>query len=232
MFETPRQIRSAVVGDGTFAVAPAPLSQIDLSQIWSVLWRGRMTILVSALAALGLAMLFVVLAPHEYTAVTQILIGPSDLRAVGPETQPAQASDAALLQVDSQVNVLTSDAVLRRVVASEGLDRDPEFVRGPSFLNELMGRDAIPGGKSLAALNELKRRVTVKRNERTYVVEIGVTSRDPRKAAHRQRHRAGLSRRANAGAGRRRPAGVAIANRAAQRAEGQRPRGRGEGRGL
>jgi hypothetical protein len=31
MFETPRQIRSAVVGDGTFAVAPAPLSQIDLS---------------------------------------------------------------------------------------------------------------------------------------------------------------------------------------------------------
>ncbi len=182
MFETPRQIRSAVVGDGTFAVAPAPLSQIDLSQIWSVLWRGRMTILVSALAALGLAVLFVVLAPHEYTAVTQILIDPSDLRAVGPETQPAQASDAALLQVDSQVNVLTSDAVLRRVVASEGLDRDPEFVRGPSFLNELMGRDAIPGGKSLAALNELKRRVTVKRNERTYVVEIGVTSRDPRKA--------------------------------------------------
>ena len=34
----------------------------------------------------------------------------------------------------------------------------------------------------MAALNELKRRVTVKRNERTYVVDIGVTSRDPNKA--------------------------------------------------
>ena len=84
-------------------------------------------------------MLFVALAPHEYTAVTQILIDPSDLRAVGTETQPAQASDAALLQVESQVNVLTSDAVLRRVVASEGLDRDPEFVRGPSLLGVLAG---------------------------------------------------------------------------------------------
>ena len=122
------------------------------------------------------------LAPREYTAVTQILIDPSDLRAVGNETQPAQASDAALLQVESQVNVLTSDAVLRRVVDSEGLDRDPEFVRGPSLLSMLLGRNAVPGGSSLAALNELKRRVKVKRDERTYVVEVGVTSRDPNKA--------------------------------------------------
>ena len=181
MFETPRQIRTAVVGDGTFAVAPAPLSQIDFSQIWSVLWRGRITILVSAFAAVALAALFIVLATHEYTAVTQILIDPSDLRAVGNETQPAQASDAALLQVESQVDVLTSDAVLRRVVASERLDRDPEFVRA-SLFNTLLGRGAVPGGRTLAALNELKRRVTVRRNERTYVVDIGVTSRDPNKA--------------------------------------------------
>ena len=181
MFETPRQIRTAVVGDGSFAVAPAPLSQIDFSQLWSVLWRGRITILVSTFAAVALAAMFIVLAPHEYTAVTQILIDPSDLRAVGNETQPAQASDAALLQVESQVDVLTSDAVLRRVVASERLDRDPEFVRA-SLFNTLLGRGAVPGGRTLAALNELKRRVTVKRNERTYVVDIGVTSRDPNKA--------------------------------------------------
>ena len=40
----------------------------------------------------------------------------------------------------------------------------------------------IPGGRTLAALNELKRRVTVKRDERTFVVEVDVTSRDPNKA--------------------------------------------------
>ena len=182
MFETPRQIRTAVVGDGNFTVAPAPLAQIDFGKIGSVLWRGRTTIVLCTLAALALAVVYVALAPREYTAVTQILIDPSDLRAVGTDTQPAQANDAALLQVDSQVSVLTSDAVLRRVVAAEGLDHDPEFVRGPSLLSVLLGRNDIPGGRSLAALNELKRRVKVNRDERTYVIEVDVTSRDPNKA--------------------------------------------------
>ena len=40
----------------------------------------------------------------------------------------------------------------------------------------------MPGGRTLAALNELKRRVKVKRAERTFVVEVDVTSRDPDKA--------------------------------------------------
>ena len=182
MFETPRQIRSAVVGDGNVVVGLAPQSPIDFSKIWSALWRGRTTILITTAAALALAVAFVVLAPHEYTAVTQILIDPTDLRAVGAEAQPTQMNDAALMQIESQVNVLTSDAVLRRVVVSEGLERDPEFVHGPSFINVLLGKDAVPGGRALAALNELKRRVKVKRDERTFVVEVDVTSRDPAKA--------------------------------------------------
>ncbi|MGA2893147.1 MAG: exopolysaccharide transport family protein [Xanthobacteraceae bacterium] len=183
MFEAPRQIRSAAVGSGDFAVGLAPLSQIDLAQIRAALWRGRATILATTIAALGLAALFISVAPSQYTASTQILIDPSDLRAVGNDTtQPAQMSDAALMQVESQVNVLTSDAVLRRVVSSEGLDHDPEFARRPSLLNVLIGKDVMPGGDTLAALNELKRRVLVKRAERTFVVDVGVTSRDPRKA--------------------------------------------------
>ncbi|HXQ83172.1 MAG TPA: GumC family protein, partial [Xanthobacteraceae bacterium] len=183
MFEAPRQFRSAVVAPGSFAVGMAPLSQLDIQKIWSLLWRGRATILYTMVAALALAVMFVVLVPHEYTAVTQILIDPTDLRAVGNETTtPTQMSDAALLQVESQVQVLTSDAVLRRVVNSEGLDHDPEFARRPSLLSVLMGKDTIPGGSALAALNELKRRVAVKRAERTFVVEVNVTSRDPLKA--------------------------------------------------
>jgi succinoglycan biosynthesis transport protein ExoP len=183
MFEAPRQFRSAVVAPGNFAVGMAPLSQLDFQKIWSLIWRGRATILYTMLAAFALAVMFIVFSPHEYTAVTQILIDPTDLRAVGNDTSPpAQASDAVLLQVESQVQILTSDAVLRRVVNSEGLDHDPEFARGPSLLSVLIGKDAIPGGSALAALNELKRRVAVKRADRTFVVAINVTSRDPMKA--------------------------------------------------
>jgi uncharacterized protein involved in exopolysaccharide biosynthesis/Mrp family chromosome partitioning ATPase len=183
MFEAPRQIRSAAVGAGGLGAGPAPLPQIDFAKIVSSLLQGWATILISMLAAFFLAVVFIELTPNEYTAVTQILIDPSDLRAVGNDTtQPAQISDAAVLQVESQVSVITSDAVLRRVVASQELDHDSEFVRGPSLLGALMGHDAIPGGRTLAALNELKRRVKVKRAERTFVVEVDVTSREPQKA--------------------------------------------------
>ena len=183
MFEAPRQIRSATVATGELGGGGAPLPQIDLTKIASLLLRGWATIVTAMVVALALALAFIALTPQEYTAVTQILIDPSDLRAVGNDTtQPTQVSDAALLQVESQVNVITSDAVLRRVVAGQDLEHDPEFVRPPSFIGTLLGHDAIPGGKTLAALNELKRRVKVKRAERTYVVEVDVTSRDPQKA--------------------------------------------------
>ncbi|MGC1777518.1 MAG: Wzz/FepE/Etk N-terminal domain-containing protein [Xanthobacteraceae bacterium] len=182
MFETPRQIGSAVVGHGSVAVGATPLAQPDLGKIGSALWRGRATILLTTIAALALAALFIVLAPREYTAATQILIDPTDLRAVGNETQPTQMSDAAAMQIESQVSVLTSDAVLGRVVDSEDLKHDPEFVRPPSFLTVLMGKNAVPGGRELAALNELKRRIKVTRDPRTFVVEVDVTSRDPYKA--------------------------------------------------
>jgi uncharacterized protein involved in exopolysaccharide biosynthesis/Mrp family chromosome partitioning ATPase len=182
MFETPRQIRSAAVGDGNVTVPLVPVAQLDFDKIGSLLWRGRATILLTTIGALLLAAVFIALAPAEYTAATQILIDPTDLRAVGNEPQPTQMSDAAAMQIESQVNVLTSDAVLRRVVAAEDLEHNPEFVRGPSLLTTLLGRGALPGGRELAALNELKRRLKVTRDPRTFVVEVDVTSRDPYKA--------------------------------------------------
>jgi succinoglycan biosynthesis transport protein ExoP len=184
MFEALRHIRPVAVGAGDVGIGIAPQSQIDFSRIRTAIWRGKGTIVAATLAALALAVLFVLLAPRQYTATTQIIIDPTDLRAVGSETtQPNQMSDAALMQVESQVQVLSSDAVLRRVVNWENLDHDPEFVRGPSLLSQLMGKDALPADTALAALNELKRRVQVKRAERTLVVDVSVTSRDPDKAA-------------------------------------------------
>ncbi len=193
MFEAPRQLRSAVVGTGNVAVGFAPFPAIDLQHIWSTLWGGKATILAATVAALILAAFFIVIVPHEYTAVTQILIDPTDLRAVANDLTPSnQVTDAALLQVESQVRVLTSDNVLRRVVRSEGLDNDPEFAGAGSPLRALLNGVLAPAGlgtsagtadKTLAALNELKRRVKVKRADRTYVVDVSVTSQDPEKAA-------------------------------------------------
>jgi uncharacterized protein involved in exopolysaccharide biosynthesis/Mrp family chromosome partitioning ATPase len=193
MFEAPRQIKSLVLTRDDFPAAAAAPAEIDFRKIWSTLWDGRTTILLTIAASLLLAALFVLVAPHRFTAATQILIDPTDLRAVTHELSPAsQVSDAALLQVESQVRVLGSDDVLRRVVDSEGLARDPEFARGPSLLRALtdrllglfgLGHGSVAADPTLTALNDLRRRVQVKRAERTYVVEVSVSSDDPAKAA-------------------------------------------------
>ena len=175
MFEASSHMPSTVVSRRDLSLGFASLPPIDVQKIWSVLWRGKITILLSMMIAVGLAAAFVLLVPHKYTATTQILIDPMDLRgAAQSDISPTiPQSDAAVLQVESQARVIASDNVLRRVVDSEGLDHDPEFMRGA------MAQKYGP----LAALNELQKRVQVKRSERTYVVDVSVTSEDPAKAA-------------------------------------------------
>ena len=179
MFEAPRQMRPAVAAPASAPVGLAPPTGIDPKRALSVLWRDKAILLWTTAASLLLAALFVTLAPHRYTAVTQILIDPTDLHAVGNALTPAnQANDAAVLQVESQVRVLTSDSVLRRVIRAESLDHDPGFTRRSSWFHGNVVADP-----TLAALSALRRSVQVKRAERTYVVDVSVTEPDPLKAA-------------------------------------------------
>jgi uncharacterized protein involved in exopolysaccharide biosynthesis/Mrp family chromosome partitioning ATPase len=172
-------MQSVAAGAGNMPVGYSPIADIDLRRILSVVWQGRNTILWTTAASLLLVMLFMLVVPHRYTAVTQILIDPTDLHAVGNDLIPTnQANDAALMQVESQVRVLTSDSVLRRVIKTESLDLDPEFAGQQWWFS-----DAPSGGATLTALNALRRDVSVKRTERTYVVDVSVTSKSPEKAA-------------------------------------------------
>jgi uncharacterized protein involved in exopolysaccharide biosynthesis len=175
MFEVPRQIQSAAAGSANVAVDFPANTGIDVRRILAVLWRGKATLLWTTAASLLIAVMFVLIVPHRYTATTQILIDPTDLHAVGNELTPTnQANDATVLQVESQVRVLTSDSVLQRVVKAEALDKDAEFA----------GQAAGEGTDSTAAaLNALKRSIQVKRAERTYVVDVTVTTREPAKSA-------------------------------------------------
>jgi uncharacterized protein involved in exopolysaccharide biosynthesis len=195
MFQPRQQIDAPSAGAvaGAQRLDLAPIAAIDFRSILSTLWQGKATIAFTTIAALVAAILFVLIVPYQYTAVTEILIDPTDLRAVENELSPSnQMSDAAVLQVESQVRVITSDSVLRRVVKTAGLDHDSEFSGAPSALRAvangvlgLLGLSHVlgPVDPTLSALSELQRRTRVKRAERTYVVDVAVTSRDREKAA-------------------------------------------------
>jgi len=175
MFEASGYGQSAAVARRR-DVAPGfgAYGDFDLGEFGSVLWEGKGTILLSVAVALLLAVAFVLLAPRKYTATTQILMDPMDLRAAQTDVSTTiPQSDAAVLQVESQARVIGSDNILRRVVESEGLDHDPEFESGAK------SQEQIP----LTALNNLRKHVDIKRPERTYVIEVSVTSEDPAKAA-------------------------------------------------
>ena len=123
------------------------------------------------------------------------------------------------------------------MVSAQSLDHDPEFVGRPSALRELMAAVGLGGSRhtdpALSALNALKRKLQVKRAERTYVVDVSVTSQDPVKAARIARCGcAGLPGGTNGHQVRCRPADFAVVVRPSQRAQGSRARGRGSRRDV
>jgi polysaccharide biosynthesis transport protein len=175
------------------AETPA-VSMPELEKLWRTVRNHKGLITASILVALLAAIVFMIVVRPQYTATTQILIDPSDLRAVENGLTPTnQLSDLAVLQVESQVRVLTSDNVLRRVIASEKLTSDPKFAADASSpWGAAIAAVAKPLGigptagqmdPTLTALAELQKRIRVKRAERTYVVDMSVTTDDPAKSA-------------------------------------------------
>src|SRR4051812_31862530 len=162
-------------------------------EIFSALWRRRFWVVLGTLAGLIGAVLFLLFATPRYTAETRLLIDPNDLRLFeNAVTSSSTLSDVNTAHVESQVRVLTSDNVLRKVIETLGLDKDPEFVGSTSvfsqareFLSSKLGIAAPPQQKDpiVVALQALAPLVIARRQDRTYVVDLSVASRDAGKSA-------------------------------------------------
>ena len=92
--------------------------------------------------------------------------------------------------IESQLRVIESDSVLMRVVTEKKLGQDPEFGR-LGFLSSLSNWIAAlfgaapdnPISADLRAMRALKRDVSTKRAEKTFVVDVFAASQDREKAA-------------------------------------------------
>lgn len=161
-----------------------PLNFVDFYEIVMKRWR----LLFPALAfSLAIALTYILLAPTRYTASLSILVDPRERVPAGVEAQVMpQNPDPAL--VESQMRVLTSKAVLRKVVEAEGLVDDPDFK--PGLIRRMIDAlgDIFPGGSSSSRsrvdgiVETLGKLVTVKRSERTYIVDVDVAAKTPEKA--------------------------------------------------
>ena len=158
---------------------------LDLHEAWDGVrahWKAVLAVpLVLILAVFAWRML----SPAEYTAVTRLMIDPGGLQVVANEvTQRGGISDASLLVVDSQVNVITSSDVLGQVVDREHLDTDPEFTKPTPFealigtVASVVGTASVPLDERSVAIRKLASLVTAERIDRSFVVEVRVTTRE------------------------------------------------------
>ncbi len=161
---------------GTFG----SLTQFVRLQAWPIIG--------STLGCFLLGTAYLTFAPPTYKATAAVLI---DFRRLAPVSEDISLSNGRIdsSAVQSQVAVMTSSAVLRRVVVDEKLDKDPEFVGGSltrllSIVGLMRDPAALPDEDRIEyVINRLVAQLDVDRIDMSYVILIAMTAHDPAKAA-------------------------------------------------
>ncbi|WP_375311126.1 exopolysaccharide transport family protein [Bradyrhizobium sp. A5] len=183
--------------DRTPPEAPQQRSQagFNVLELVDLLWRRKIAIAAAALLGATLAVTVGKSVTPRYTATAQLYVDPRELQLVDRELTPrAQDVSGMSMVVESQARLITSNSVLLQVIQQAGLDKDPEFGGGDSksLISSLLGLIGLqPRAPSaaetkevqLAALEALNRHITIRKTEKSFIVDIEVWSTDPAKAA-------------------------------------------------
>ena len=164
-------------------------SGIDLRGVIGLL-RRQLRLIVGTIAVIVVLAAIVVFSfTPTYTATTLVLVDPSNKNLLDPAAEMIGASSENA-RVDSEVEILRSDAVMLEVVRANNLVSDPEFGVQLGMLQSVLAflrlrDDAAPTGNEAlqSVLQKLSRSISVQRRGLTYLVTIAATSRDQEKAA-------------------------------------------------
>jgi uncharacterized protein involved in exopolysaccharide biosynthesis/Mrp family chromosome partitioning ATPase len=182
----------------TMSEAPQRTSEASFNvlELVNLLWRRKIAIASAALIGACLAVTVGKSLTPRYTATAQLYVDPRELQLVDRELTPrAQDVSGMSMVVESQARLITSNSVLLRVIEQANLDKDSEFGGGgdgKSLMSSLFGliglqlrAPAAADGKEvqLAALEALNRHITIRKTEKSFIVDIEVWSTDPAKAA-------------------------------------------------
>ncbi len=164
----------------------------DFLRILSVLHARWLRVALVVAVAAVLTVLYAFMATPVYRSSSSVLLVPSSRQ---PFDQPNASSGIGDqdLAIDSQVAVIGSNSVLRRVVITQDLLNDPEFggASGQGMLRSLIRM--LRGSPPVEALSEesrieetvqtLAEKLTIRRSGQTYVIDISAESINAGKAA-------------------------------------------------
>lgn len=166
-----------------------PGAVIDLRGIGQALRRRWDLILLPALLVGGLALAFVLTLPPRFESTAKVLINPRGIQVLQNELRPTNPTgDETGADVESQIQVAASASVLRKVIDELNLTQVSDFVRPPQtpvarvvdgfkrlFVTPPPAR---PEDVMQTTLRTLQNAVTVRRSEKSFVMDIGVQTRD------------------------------------------------------
>lgn len=160
----------------------APAAVIDFRGLATAFGRRKKLIAAITGTCALLALAIALFMTPRYVSQIKILIDPRGLQILPNDLSPAAASaDATFAVVESQVQVITSTEVLEKVVTKLNLTRDPEFVAGEG--GDSAGSSSEGDARIRAALRTLRKRIDVRRPDRTFVLDVSVwTSSSPEKS--------------------------------------------------
>src|SRR5580693_6310198 len=164
----------------------------NVLQLTRLLWRRKAAIATAGLICACAAVMIGKSLTPKYAATAQLYVDPRELQLVDRELAPRSQDISGLaMVVESQARLITSNNVLLQVIQDAHLEKDPEFggdSRGVmATLRGLFGVEIHSAGEvklgQMAALEVLNRHISVKKTDRTFIVDIDVWSYDPAKAA-------------------------------------------------
>ncbi|KQY12706.1 GumC family protein [Rhizobium sp. Root482] len=164
-------------------------AEIDLKAILGLVRRQLWLILSTIAVVLVLTIIFTYSLTPRYTASSLILVDTSTKNLLD-SSNIISNPNADNSRVESEVGILKSDSVLLNVVRENDLVADSEFGINLSFKDRALSWLKIPlppaptGEVALAkVLGSFRKATAVNRNGLTYLITVGVTSKDPAKAA-------------------------------------------------
>jgi uncharacterized protein involved in exopolysaccharide biosynthesis len=178
---TPRTVSAAAHPAPAEAAREWPELTIANATRW--LARGLVWIVILAVIGALAGYGYSIVAKPKFTAYTDLVVDPGNLQLVSNDLYaPGFDQNAQLLDVESKLRVLTSGNVLARVVDELHLENDPEFVAsgGLPFVGGVSEASSDP---KLAAVSALDKKVTARREERSFVVTLSVSTENADKSA-------------------------------------------------
>lgn len=146
---------------------------VSLGALVGILLRRWMIVAAVTAMALAGAVVAVKVLPRSYTATTQVMLQDRKLNVVDiTSVVGGLRLDASA--ISSELTILRSQQLLEKVVAKLNLTGDPEFLPP-----EEAAKNHPAALQTRIAINNLRDRMEVQQVGLSYVIEIGVTTRDP-----------------------------------------------------